>query len=41
MTDEEKLYQGYYHPDCLWTDGKAIKKMHKIASISRKKSGYG
>ena len=39
MTDEEKLYQAYYQPDSLWTDGKAIKDLHKIKSISRKNIG--
>ena len=36
MTDEEKLYQAYHQPDCLWTDNKAIKELHKITSISKK-----
>ena len=36
MTDKEKLYQAYYEPDRLWTGGKAIKKLHKITSISKK-----
>ena len=36
MTDEKKLYQAYYQPDCLWTGGKAIKELHKITSMSRK-----
>ena len=36
MTDEEKLYQAYYQPDYLWTDGKAIKELHKITSMSGK-----
>ena len=36
MTDEEKLYQAYYQPDCLWTGAKAIKELHKITSMSRK-----
>ena len=36
MTNEEKLYQVYYQPDRLWTGGKAIKKLHKIMSMSRK-----
>ena len=36
MTDEEKLYQGYYQPDRLWTGGKAIKELHKIMSKSKK-----
>ena len=34
--DEEKLYQAYYQPDCLWTEGKAIKELHKITSMPRK-----
>ena len=33
--DDEKLYQAYYEPDLLWTVGKAIKKLHKITSISK------
>ena len=32
MTGEEKLYQAYYQPDRFWTDGKAIKELHKIMS---------
>ena len=36
MTDEEKTYQAYYHPERLWTGGKAIKELHKIMSMSRK-----
>ena len=36
MTDEEKLYEAYYQPDCLWTGGKAIEELHKITSMSRK-----
>ena len=36
MTDKEKLYQGYYQPDHLWTGGKAMKGLHKITSMSRK-----
>ena len=36
MADEEKLYQAYYQPDCLWTGGKAIKELHKIMSMLRK-----
>ena len=36
MTDEEKLYGAYYQPDRLWTGGKAIKELHKIASMSKK-----
>ena len=34
--DEEKLYQAYHEPDHLWTDGKAIKELHKITSMSEK-----
>ena len=33
--DKEKLYQAYYHPDCLWTGGRAIKELHKITSMSK------
>ena len=36
MTDEEKIYQGYYEPDLLWTGGKAIKELHKITSMPKK-----
>ena len=36
MTDKEKLYGAYYQLDRLWTGGKAIKELHKIASMSRK-----
>ena len=36
MTDEEKLYGGYYQPDRLWTGGKVIKELHKNTSMSRK-----
>ena len=36
MTDEEKLYQAYYEPDCLWSGNKAIKELHKITSMSKK-----
>ena len=36
ITEEEKLYRAYYQADRLWTDGKAIKELHKITSISRK-----
>ena len=36
MTDEEKLYQAYYEPDCLWTGNKAIKELYKITSMSKK-----
>ena len=35
--DEEKLYQAYYEPDRLWTGGKAIKELHKITSMSKKR----
>ena len=34
MTD--KIYQGYYQPDHLWTGNKSIKKLHKITSMSKK-----
>ena len=34
--DEEKLYQAYYEPDHLRADGKAIKKLYKITSMSKK-----
>ena len=37
MTDEEKLYQAYYQPDRLWTGNKAIKELHKITSMSKKR----
>ena len=37
MTDKEKLYQAYYEPDSLWTGNKAIKELHKIMSISKKR----
>ena len=33
---KKKLYQAYYEPDHLWTCGKAIKKLHKITSMSKK-----
>ena len=36
MTHEEKLYQAYYETDRLWTDGKAIKELHKITSTPKK-----
>ena len=36
MTDEDKLYQAYYEPDRLWTDGKAIKELHKTTSMWKK-----
>ena len=34
--DEEKPYQAYDEPDCLWTGGKAIKELHNITSMSKK-----
>ena len=37
MTDEEKLYQAYYQADRLWTGNKAIKELHKITSMSKKR----
>ena len=36
MTGKEKLYQAYYQPDRLWAGVKAIKELHKTASLSRK-----
>ena len=36
MTEKEKLYQEYYQPDRLWAGGKAIKKLYKITSMSKK-----
>ena len=36
MTDKEELYQTYYEPDRLWGGGKAIKELHKIASMLKK-----
>ena len=36
MTDREKLFEAYYEPDRLLTGGKAIKKLHKITSMSKK-----
>ena len=36
MTDEEKLYQAYYQPDCPWTGNNAIKELHKITSMPKK-----
>ena len=36
MTDEEKLYQAYYEPDRLWTGGRAVKELHKIATMPKK-----
>ena len=41
MTDEEKLYQAYYKADRLRTGSKAIKKLHKITSMSKKTSNHG
>ena len=41
MTDEEKLYQAYYEPDRTWTGGKAIKRLYKITSMSKKISNHG
>ena len=35
MTDE-KLNEAYYQPDQLWTDGMAIRELHKITSIPKK-----
>ena len=35
MIKEEKLYQVYYQPDHLWTGNKAIKKPHKVKSMSK------
>ena len=37
MTDKEKICQAFYQSDCLWTGRKAIKKLHKITSMSKKK----
>ena len=37
MADEEKLYQAYYQPDHLWTGGKAIKELHNITSMLKKR----
>ena len=36
MTDQEKLYGACYEPDRLWTGGKAIKELHKIAPMPKK-----
>ena len=36
MIEEEKIYQAYYQADRLWTGRKAIKELHKIASMSKK-----
>ena len=33
---EEKLYEGYYQLDHLWTGGKAMKEFQKVTSIPRK-----
>ena len=41
MTDQEKLYQGYYEPDRLWTGGKAIKELHKLRLCQEKISNRG
>ena len=38
MTDEENLYEEYYQPDRFWTDGKAIKELHKITTSKGNKS---
>ena len=38
MTGKEKLYQGYYQADRLWTGNKTIKELHKITSMSKKKT---
>ena len=35
MTDE-KLNEAYYQPDQLWTDGKAIRELHKTTSIPKR-----
>ena len=40
MTDKEKLYQAYYQTDRLWTGNKAIKELHKIKSMSKKKKRH-
>ena len=37
MTDEEKLHQAYYEADRLWTGNKAVKELHKITSMSKKR----
>ena len=37
MADEEKLYQAYYQPDHLWNGGKAIKELHNITSMLKKR----
>ena len=37
MTYKEKLYQEYYEPDRLGTGGEAIKELHKITSMSKKR----
>ena len=37
MTGKEKICQAFDQSDCLWTSGKAIKKLHKITSMSKKK----
>ena len=41
MIDEEKLYQAYYEPDRLWTDGKAIKELLKLRLRRKKISSHG
>ena len=33
---KEKLCQAYYQPDRLWIGNKAIKKLQKITSMSKK-----
>ena len=37
MIDEDKLYQAHYQPDRLWADGKAIKELHIITSMLKKR----
>ena len=34
--DEEKLYQAYYEPDCLWTGDRTIKELQKTTSMPKK-----
>ena len=36
MTEEEKLYQAYYHPDRLWTGNRAIKELHNLTFMLKK-----
>ena len=36
MTDEERICGAYYEPDQIWTCGKAIKELRKIASMPKK-----